>query len=335
MIFPLQKSNGDWQTELANLITDPKKLLQELNLTSFFNASEVAQIEAFPLRVTQDFLARMQKGNPRDPLLLQVLPQLIEQKKVAGFDEDPLQEKQFNPVPGLLHKYHGRVLITLTGSCAIHCRYCFRRHFPYQENNPGKSGWKKLWEYISNDPSIHEVILSGGDPLLLNDKVLQQFTTQLSMIKHITRLRIHTRLPIVLPSRIDNALFSWIEATNIPIVMVVHVNHPNEISHDLQNRLLTLKKRCHYLLNQSVLLKDINDNVETLVTLSEKLFVCGISPYYLHVLDKVAGAAHFAVDEDEIVKLYHALAMRLPGFLVPKLVREEAGKGAKTLVKLF
>jgi EF-P beta-lysylation protein EpmB len=277
----------------------------------------------------------MVAGNPRDPLLLQVLAVADELTQTPGFVADPLQENQTNLMPGLIHKYQGRVLVTLTPVCAVHCRYCFRRHFPYQENTPGPLGRADLLNYIASNVSIHEVIFSGGDPLLAKDSVLRTWLNQLSDIPHVKTVRFHTRIPIVLPERIDSACLNLLaEETRLNKVIVLHSNHPQELDHDVERACKALKEAGCHLLNQSVLMRGINDSADVLVSLSERLFDCGVLPYYLHLLDKVLGAAHFDVPLHEARLLFEAMQARLPGYLVPRLTREEPGKAHKTIYAL-
>lgn len=331
-IQELERVKNHWQKALADLITDPAELLDILELDPDLLPEARAAARLFPLKVPRHFAAKMEKGNPDDPLLRQVLPLGLELHEHPDFKADPLQEKNANPIPGLLHKYHGRVLLTLTSACAVHCRYCFRRSFPYEENNPGVSGWKLLLDYISKDASIHEVILSGGDPLAMSDKLLKLFCDQLALIPHVQRLRFHTRIPVVLPERITDEFIDWISHLRLNPVMVIHANHPREISEAVKSTLLKLRQSGLILLNQSVLLKGVNDNAATLTQLSEDLYAAGVLPYYLHVLDKVQGAAHFDTQQDIVLALHAELMHALPGYLVPKLVREEAGKQSKTLI---
>lgn len=323
----MQNSHQDWQLALANAITNPHELCEALAL----NSQEFKTIfdAKFPLRVPRSFVARMEKGNLRDPLLLQVLPIAKELEVTPNFCQDPLQEKQANPIPGLLHKYYGRVLLIAASGCAIHCRYCFRRHFPYEDNTPGMSGWQPALDYIRNDATIAEVILSGGDPLILKDAGLAQLIEKIAAIPHVTTLRLHTRLPIVLPERITEPLIQTLTSSRLHCVIVIHSNHPREIDRNVQNALLALRQAGITLLNQFVLLRDINDNADTLITLSKELFALGVLPYYLHLLDPVQGAAHFAVDVAQAKQLIAQMAAYLPGYLVPKLVREVAGETAK------
>jgi EF-P beta-lysylation protein EpmB len=318
-----------WQDALIHAVTDPKELLEILELDEQFLEPAIAAAKLFSLKVPRGFLSRIKKGDINDPLLKQILPLDAELQEISGYETDPLKEAESNPLPGLLHKYHSRVLLTLTGTCAINCRYCFRRHFPYEKNNPGTSGWEKTLDYIANDASISEVILSGGDPLILNDGVLSKFSQKLSTISHVKRLRIHSRIPIVLPERITPELIEWMTNAAFKTILVVHANHPQEIDHTVQAAIQILSEAGIVLLNQSVLLKGINDQVETLVQLSERLFEIGILPYYLHVLDKVQGTAHFDLAQETAVKLHWELTQRLSGFLIPKLVCEQPGAPAK------
>lgn len=313
-----------WEIALKKAITQAEELFELLELPVAYLPAAKRAGELFPLKVPHSFVARMKKGDINDPLLRQVLPLHLEHDVVPGYSDDPLDEKKFNPLPGLLHKYHGRVLLTLVGSCAVNCRYCFRRHFPYAENNPGTAGWGKIFEYIANDSSIHEVILSGGDPLVAPDKLLMQFTQQLANISHVRRLRIHSRLPIVIPERVSPSFIEWIKSIPLQTVLVLHCNHPQEISESVRLKMQALKAAGVVLLNQAVLLKGVNDELSVLEALSEALFAAHIQPYYLHALDKVAGAAHFDMTSHQAKELHLALANRLSGFLVPKLVYETA-----------
>ncbi len=322
---------ANWQEQLQMLIRDPKELCQllELDPALVFSAQQASQ--SFALRVPRSFVERMEKGNPNDPLLRQVLPVAAELQATPGYTADPLEEQQANPVPGLIHKYQGRVLMILAGSCAINCRYCFRRHFPYENNKPNRQDWQRALDYVRADSSINEIIFSGGDPLTLADKHLQWFSEQMLGIEHLKRLRIHTRLPVVLPDRIDSEFTRWLSELPLQKIMVIHCNHPNEINDQVIEAMRSLSKAGVTLLNQTVLLKGINDCADTLVALSEALFQAGVLPYYLHLLDKVEGAAQFDCDQPLAQQLMIDISARLPGFLVPKLVREVAGAPAKTL----
>jgi EF-P beta-lysylation protein EpmB len=310
-----------WQNLLNQGISTLAELLSVLELEQK-DLPVAATTEQFPLRVPRGFVARMKKGDCFDPLLLQVLPQHQELINDAGFSSDPLAELNKNPIPGLLHKYHGRVLLTLTGSCAIHCRYCFRQHFPYQENNPGRVGWQKAIEYIATQSEITEVIFSGGDPLIATDEYLSELINKISQVPHVSILRIHTRLPIVLPERITKSLLDCLTGTRLKVVLVVHCNHPNEIDDAVGDAMRLIKQAGILLLNQSVLLRGINDDEKILFNLCQRLFAADVLPYYLHVLDKVRGTQHFDVPEEKAIALITYLRDHLPGYLVPKLVRE-------------
>ncbi|PHQ78152.1 MAG: EF-P beta-lysylation protein EpmB [Coxiella sp. (in: Bacteria)] len=312
-----------WQQHLKSAVTDTAELYDLLNLRQTVPLVR----SSFALRVPRPFIERMQKGNPNDPLLLQVQVRADELKQVPGYQQDPLAESSSNPIPGLLHKYQGRVLIMLTGSCAVNCRYCFRRHFPYADNS-GLAHWSRIIDYIKADPSINEVIFSGGDPLLVDDAKLSRLITDLEKIEHVTTLRIHTRTPVVIPQRITDALVSCLRETRLQSVVVLHINHANEIDATLQQKLRLLNEVAT-LLCQSVLLKGINDSVDALVQLSHRLFASSVLPYYLHQLDKTQGVHHFDVDEEVGINLVKALQARLPGYLVPRYVREVAGKASK------
>jgi EF-P beta-lysylation protein EpmB len=317
-----------WQNVLKNLIRDPKVLLEQLNLDETWLPMAQHAGQLFPLRVSESFVSRMRKGDPYDPLLRQVLPLEEEYNDVSGFSADPLNERDKNPVPGLLHKFKGRVLLTVTSACPVHCRYCFRRSFAYHENNPGRAQWQQAFDYIARDNTIHEVILSGGDPLALDDEYLNFFMQHLNTILHVKIIRIHTRMPIMIPERVTDELIQTLTSTRLKPIMVVHCNHAQEIDIAVGAALQKLAKKMH-VLNQGVLLRNINDNADTLRLLSEKLFAYDVLPYYLHQLDPVTGAAHFAVDDKTAIRLHQQMAAQLPGYLVPRLVREVPGVEAK------
>lgn len=318
-----------WQLQLQRAIRDSKRLGDALGLP----LPEVAT--DFPMLVPDAFLSRMKPGDPEDPLLLQVLPRPEEQEVDDHYVADPLQEvteSESSTTPtGLIQKYQGRVLIVATGACAVNCRYCFRRHFPYESQQPDQRRWDEIISYIAADSSIREVILSGGDPLVMNDRQLSRITRQLSAIPHVDNLRIHTRLPIVIPDRICDDLLSWIGELNIPLVLVTHINHPAEIDDAVVSAMAKLKQQGVTLLNQSVLLRQVNNCAETLSELSRKLFHAGVLPYYLHLFDPVAGAKHFDISEADAVALMQELQTQLPGYLLPSLVREVPGTASKQL----
>ncbi len=322
-----------WQQALRDVITTPDILWQQLQLPTTLLPAAKRVSQLFPLRVPHSFVQRMQPGDVHDPLLRQVLPLDAESHHAPGFTTDPLHEQHANPVSGILHKYHGRVLLTLTGSCAVHCRYCFRRHFPYDKNNPGRDGWQTVWEYIQQHSDIHEVILSGGDPLMATDMVLTDVINAIADIPHVHTLRLHTRLPIVLPERITDELIYLLTTTRLKCVVVVHCNHPNEIDDNISHVLITLHNAGVQLLNQAVLLKGVNDNAETLIKLSHVLFANHVLPYYLHQLDRVAGTHHFFVPESKGMAIIQECQAKLPGYLVPRYVMEQPGESNKILIQ--
>jgi EF-P beta-lysylation protein EpmB len=324
-----------WQRLAAEAITDPAELCGLLGLDHALVPFAKVAAEKFGLRVPRGFVARMKRGDPQDPLLLQVLPIAAELQPAPGFTNDPVGDLASRAALGLLHKYRGRALLIGTGACAVHCRYCFRRHFPYSEETASADGWQAALDYVRADTSIDEVILSGGDPLNLSDRRLAELSNALEGIPHITRLRIHSRTAVVLPERIDAHFCRWLSSVRLQKIVVLHINHPNEINSDVQSACARLKACGTTLLNQSVLLMHVNDSVSVLSHLSESLFAVGVMPYYLNLLDLVAGAAHFEVSEARGVELMRELTARLPGYLVPKLVREAAGGRSKTSVSLF
>ncbi|NKI75406.1 EF-P beta-lysylation protein EpmB [Dickeya sp. CFBP 2040] len=327
-------SREDWLQQLTDVITDPDELLRLLALDSHpqLAAGRDAR-KLFPLRVPRAFAARMQPSNAQDPLLLQVLTAQDEFIVTPGFSHDPLDE-QHSVVPGLLHKYHNRALLLVKGGCAVNCRYCFRRHFPYQDNQGNKANWRQALDYIRQHPQLDEIIFSGGDPLMAKDHELDWLLTELEHIPHLKRLRIHTRLPVVIPARITAELCQRLARSSLRVVLVTHINHANEINAELTESMARLHRAGVTLLNQSVLLRGINDNADTLAALSNALFDAGILPYYLHVLDKVQGAAHFLVPDDEARALIKALMARVSGYLVPSLTREIGGEASKTLLDI-
>ncbi|EHS92092.1 MULTISPECIES: EF-P beta-lysylation protein EpmB [Klebsiella] len=327
-------SREDWLTQLADVVTSPDELLHLLNVDA--DANLLAGRDAkrlFALRVPRAFIARMEPGNPNDPLLRQVLTSKEEFINAPGFSTDPLEE-QHSVVPGLLHKYSNRALLLVKGGCAVNCRYCFRRHFPYAENQGNKRNWQQALEYISAHPQLDEIIFSGGDPLMAKDHELDWLLTQLESIPHIKRLRIHSRLPIVIPARITDTLVARIAASSLKVLLVNHVNHANEIDAAFRTSMRKLRMAGVTLLNQSVLLRGVNDNANTLADLSNALFDAGVMPYYLHVLDKVQGAAHFMVSDEEARAIVRELLTLVSGYLVPKLAREIGGEPSKTPLDL-
>ncbi|WOX04265.1 EF-P beta-lysylation protein EpmB [Microbulbifer pacificus] len=319
-----------WQDEMADLVTDPRELLELLQLAPEQLPQLSAAAELFQLRVPRPLLRRIQPGNPRDPLLLQVLPTAAELQPTPGFSDDPLEEANANPVPGVVHKYRGRLLLIAAGQCAVNCRYCFRRAFPYSDNHLNRNQWQQALDYIREQADLREVILSGGDPLVMNDRQLAWLAGELAQIPQLDKLRIHTRLPIVAPSRVNEEFLAWFAGSRLKPVLVLHCNHANEIDGEVRAALGKLRAAGVTLLNQSVLLKDVNDCEDALAELSETLFDAGVLPYYLHQLDRVQGAAHFEVSDERALALVEAMRQRLPGYLVPKLVREIPAEKSKT-----
>jgi EF-P beta-lysylation protein EpmB len=325
----IQHYQKNWQQQLAEAIDNIEYLCDYLSLSMAELPASVSAAKDFPLRVPLNFADCMEKGNPDDPLLRQVLPVHDELAFYPGFNNDPVGDLQAATQTGVLHKYHGRVLLINTGSCAINCRYCFRRNFPYADYQLSKQKEAAAVRAIQNDTGITEVILSGGDPLLLNDARLKQLVQELSAIKHLRRIRIHSRLPIVLPARITADLISLFAQSTKQIILVVHCNHAREINGRVSAACHALKEKGITLFNQSVLLKGVNDNVPALCELNEQLFSHGIIPYYLHLLDKATGTGHFEVSKTEALKLIEQVQAKLPGYMVPKLVQEYAGAESK------
>ncbi len=320
----------EWQLMLKNSIRNVEALCSFIEIdVNDLQQRDLAHKD-FPLRVPSAFAALMEKGNINDPLLLQVLPQAAEMADSLGFVKDPLQESDFNAVPGLIHKYQGRVLLIASPSCAINCRYCFRRHFPYQENTPGLAHWQQALDYIAQDSSIEEVILSGGDPLSASDSYLETLIERISAIAHVRWLRVHTRLPVVLPQRVTKDLLDLFTATRLQTSMVLHINHANEIGDDLAHAIQAMHSYGIRIMNQTVLLKGVNDNVTSHKDLLLALHRHRVQAYYLHLLDPVKGAAHFFIDDEQAADLYEQLRRQLPGFMLPKLVRELPHAAYKT-----
>ena len=324
-LLKLDHRRDDWQQQLANAFSNIEQLCNylQISIQDLPISSEAAK--TFPLRVPQGFASCMEKGNPQDPLLRQVLPVHNETGFYPGFSNDPVGDLDSVSEQGVLHKYQGRVLFITAGSCAINCRYCFRRNFPYSENQLSRQKEATAVQYIKDHPDIHEVILSGGDPLLLNDNRLSVLLEKLSKIPHLKRIRFHSRIPIVLPSRITNEFIQLLTDSPKQMIVVTHCNHANEITEEVEMVCFSLQKNNISLLNQAVLLKGINNSADQLCKLSEKLFASGILPYYLHLLDKATGTGHFEVTENEAVKIMWQVREQLPGYLVPKLVREQTG----------
>ena len=328
-LHPRQLEPRTWQQELAEAIGSPEELAAALGLEPADLTGAHAASAQFRLRVPRSFVARMRPGDPNDPLLRQVLPLAAELADEAEHVDDPVGERTALRTRALLQKYRGRALLITTPTCAVHCRYCFRRAFPYEEQSGEAPRWREALAEIAADTSLEEIILSGGDPLSLSNARLENLTRALAAIAHVRRIRVHTRQPVVLPSRVDEGLIRWLRGSSLPIVLVLHINHPNELDAELIAACAKLRATSITLLNQSVLLAGVNDDVAVLAELSRKLFAAGVLPYYLHALDRVRGAAHFAVPDERAQALAGELAARLSGYLVPRLVREVPGAPAK------
>lgn len=328
---------SDWRQLLSASTLSLAELLSQLELTHddfILNHDGPPDIDPrdFPIRAPAPFIARIQKGNINDPLLRQILPLEKENVLMPGYSDDPLEEKDYNVAPGLIHKYRSRALLIVTQACAIHCRYCFRRHFPYEDNRPAREDWQQALDYLRSKANINEIILSGGDPLAASNKQLQWLTEQLAAIPQIKTLRIHSRLPIVLPQRIDSDFIAWLKEWPGHKVVVIHSNHANEIDSHVKQAINDIASTGATVLNQAVMLKGVNDCPETIVKLSQRLFSCGVLPYYMHLLDAVNGATHFFISDARAKRIMGEVAGLLPGYLVPKLVRELANKKSKTLI---
>ncbi len=323
---------ASWQADFAAAVTDPAELASLLGLPESWIGPAREAARMFPMRVPRSFVARMRRGDPTDPLLRQVLPVAEELEHTAGRSSDPLQEADARRAPGLLHKYRGRALLIATGACAMHCRYCFRREFPYEDQQSDTGRWHDALAALAADPSIEELILSGGDPLSLGDARLQSLSRALADIPQLRSLRLHTRNAVVLPSRVDDGLVEWIKGLPWRVTVVLHVNHAQELEGDAVEAIARLRSTGALLLNQSVLLRGVNDDAATLVALSKRLHELGVLPYYLHLTDAVNGTAHFDVDELRGRAIVDALARALPGYLVPRLVREVPGEEAKVVL---
>ena len=324
-------TKAQWLTDLANAFNNPVALLEFLELDPADFSQDILARKLFALRVPKSFAEKMEKGNRYDPLFLQAMASANEFLQAEGFVKDPLEE-QHSPAPNILHKYQNRLLFMIKNSCAINCRYCFRRHFPYDEIKSGKQIWQQGLDYIAAHKEIEEVIFSGGDPLMAKDAELDWLITQLEQIPHIQTLRIHSRLPVVIPNRITETLCQRLLQSRLHIVLVTHINHANEIDEIFAQKMQMLKQANVVLLNQSVLLKSVNNQAECLKQLSHKLFSIGILPYYLHLLDRVEGASHFFIEDAEALMIYRKLQKITSGYLVPKLAREIGGEPNKTLV---
>lgn len=315
-----------WQQHLREAIRSPTELCAMLGLSESSLGLDVKP--DFPLRVPRPFVARMTPGDAQDPLLAQVLSVRAEREAVTGFVADPLDEHA-GVLPGLLHKYRSRVLLIFRGGCAINCRYCFRRHYPYQAETLRREDLGQVVTYLRAHPEVNEVIFSGGDPLMADDQALADAMQTLAALPQIQRLRIHTRLPVVIPDRITSSLIATIADLSVPVITVLHINHAQEVDAALADAVGALRSVCRSVLNQAVVLAGVNDDGQTQIALSEALYAAGVDPYYLNVLDPVAGAAHFFVEADRIRTIYQEMLEALPGFLVPKLVKELPRAGHK------
>ncbi len=332
MMQLLDITPNSWQDSLKSAITDPKALLERLSLPNELLEQAQAASQLFPLRVPLEFLSRMELGNPDDPLLKQVLPIRDEFIQAPGFTEDPLNESDARPTPGVVHKYKDRALLILSGACAINCRYCFRRHFPYSDNQLSGEHWQRALAYLKEHTELREVIFSGGDPLVTSDHRFSKMVADLEAIPHLERLRVHTRLPVVIPSRVTDQLNDTLHNSRLNCVVVLHINHANEIDQSLSDAVTKLKQSGATILNQAVLLKGVNDSADEQVRLSRALFSAGILPYYLFLFDPVAGASHFDIPIEQGKEIFTQMQRELPGYLVPRLAKEISGKTSKTLL---
>ncbi|RCS52822.1 EF-P beta-lysylation protein EpmB [Bremerella cremea] len=321
-----------WRSSMKAAFRSLDALCRYLELPVEAVASGLPATKDFPLFVPREFAAKMQPGDASDPLLRQVLPSEQETIATEGFTTNPVGDHEATLTPGLLQKYHGRALMITTGACAVHCRYCFRRHFPYGESPKGLEAWEPALAAIAEDASIQEILLSGGDPLTLSDPILRQLSHKIAQASHVQRLRIHTRLPIMIPSRVNDDLLAWLTETRLRPIMVVHANHPHELGDDVAAALGRLAEAGVPLMNQTVLLRGVNDDAATLIELSERLFACRVMPYYLHQLDRVAGAAHFQVERAQGLQIVATMRSSLPGYLVPRYVEEIAGDTSKRII---
>lgn len=330
-INPPQDATPSWKQQLAHAIKTVPELINYLDLPPKLALSMGQAQQDFRIMVPTPYLDRIEKGNLADPLLLQILPTEQELARPEGYVQDPLAEKNYSPQKSVVHKYKNRVLVILASSCAINCRYCFRRHFPYGEHQQEKGEWQQLLDYLQQHPSVNEVIFSGGDPLMLKDSQIAERIQTLNALPQLKRIRFHTRLPVVIPQRVCDEMLAWINASKLDIIMVLHTNHANEIDAEVEQAMQKLTDAKVTLLNQGVLLRGVNDSVEAQVALSERVFAAGILPYYMFTLDSVAGAAHFDIPVEEAQQLMGQVAAELPGYLVPRLAKEIPGKRAKSI----
>lgn len=331
--IPSTEKTATWQHLLSQAIKDPVELYQRLKLDTQNLPAALQAAREFSVMVPPGYLDRMTAGNPSDPLLLQVLPQAAEvATQPPGYQRDPVGDDDASPIPGLIHKYHGRVLLITTGACAIHCRYCFRRHYPYGEGSTSPRRLQPALDWIRQHEEIEEVILSGGDPLMLDDTRLDQLISELETIPQLKRLRFHSRLPVVLPERMTPSLLKRLQQSRMQTLMVIHANHPAELDDSVRHACQQMQRSGITLLNQSVLLNGINNQPDVLENLYKRLFSLGVQPYYLHLLDKVDGAAHYDVEEAHAQWLHAEVSARLPGYMMPRLTREIGGERSKRLL---
>ncbi len=331
--IPSAEKTASWQRLLSQAITDPMALYQRLQLDTRHLPAALQAAREFSVMVPLGYLDRMTPGDPTDPLLLQVLPQVAETaSQPASYQRDPVGDDGASPIPGLIHKYHGRVLLITTGACAVHCRYCFRRHYPYAEASASPRQLQPALDWIRQHADIEEVILSGGDPLMLSDDRLDHLISALEAIPQLQRLRVHSRMPVVLPERMTKVLLDRLQASRLQILMVMHANHPAELDDSVGHACQQMQRAGMTLLNQSVLLNGINNQPDVLENLYKRLFSLGVQPYYLHLLDKVRGAAHFDIDEASAQRLYTEVCARLPGYMAPRLTREISGERSKRIL---
>ena len=318
-----------WQASMRAAIRDPVELCQRLGLPAAVARRGRQGAAKFPVFVPPEFLARMRRQDETDPLLRQVLPLSDETKIAPGYHLDPVGDRAATLLPGFVKKYRGRVLLIVTGTCAVHCRYCFRRHYPYTEAPRDMANWQPALDAINADDQISEVLLSGGDPLTVGDVRLAELAMRIADIAHVRRLRVHTRLPIMIPQRVNDELLDWLTETRLGAIVVVHANHARELDETVVAALARLGDAGIPVLNQAVLMRGINDSVDALAELSERLLDARVMPYYLHQLDRVQGAAHFEVPVHEGKRIVQWLRDRLPGYAVPRYVREVPGALSK------
>jgi EF-P beta-lysylation protein EpmB len=323
------RSLAPWQVELRDALRDPERLCEALDLPPEIARTACTVARQFSLLVPASYLSRIERGNPADPLLRQVLPIAQERADISGFTSDPVGDGAAIAAPGLLQKYAGRALLIVTGACAVHCRYCFRREFPYDELTAPDAAWSEALKGLTADDSIEEVILSGGDPLTLTDRRLALLADRLAEIAHVKRLRVHTRLPIVIPSRVTDALLGWLTGTRLTPIMVLHANHARELDAAVAFAAVSLRRAGFLLLNHAVLLRGFNDSADAQCDLSLRLVDLGVTPYYLHQLDRVRGAAHFEVPVSRSREIIAEMRRRLPGYAVPRYVHEQPGAAHK------